>query len=201
MQNYIVNNILNYLDNKTYSITQKQEIKYGLEALYLTITKAIFIFGLALIFDKFLSTLLLVLLYSIIRQYSYGLHASRTINCLFASAFLFLLPTFVINSFKVAIDQHIFIAIFSLTLFSFYAPADTMKRPLINVSHRLKLKIKSLHIVVIYLILSFSINNSIVVNSLLYILILQSILISPALYWLLRQRYQNYKYYKKEENE
>lgn len=200
MKDYLINNILKYLtDEEKYSETKKEEIKYGLEALYLTLTKLIFIFAISFLLNIFLPTLLLIFLYSLLRAYSYGMHASTTLGCLVASTLLFILPAYYIDITTINTDIHMFIVISSMLIFVFYAPADTYKRPIINANHRNSLKIKSLLIIIVYVISSFMIKNIIVVNSLLYILILQSVLISPVSYWLSNQPYQNYKNYKKED--
>ena len=86
------------------------------------------------------------------------------------------------------------VALISMIL---WAPADTPKRPLIRKKHRLKCKILSCLIVLIYTII-FSFNNiSIINNAMLFALIIQMLIINPLTYKITNTQFNNYKYYKK----
>ena len=60
-------------------------IEYGLESLYLSITKLIIIFGLSYYLGILLEVFLLSLSYNLIRFTALGMHASKSIHCLIIS--------------------------------------------------------------------------------------------------------------------
>ena len=65
------------------------EIRYGLEALYLTITKTIVVFLIASYFKTIKETLLLLIFYNILRETAFGLHASKSWMCWASSIIIF----------------------------------------------------------------------------------------------------------------
>ena len=73
-----------------YSDEKLEEIEYGLETIYLTVTKLIIIFGVAFILGIVKETIVLLICYNLIRSSAYGLHASKSIYCLISSLLLFI---------------------------------------------------------------------------------------------------------------
>ena len=199
MKNKIINYILNNINKENYNKEKIEYIKYGLEALYLTLTKLIIILLIALLFNVFIQALLLIMLYAIIKAPSFGMHANSSKVCLILSTGLFIFPLFFMKSLEVPLLIKILTAVGCLITFALYAPADTVKRPLINKEKRTRLKKTSLIIAAIYIILAFIFtNNQLLSNVFLYALVLQGLIISPVFYKLNNQPYQNYKNYKKE---
>ena len=76
-----------------------------------------------------------------------------------------------------------------------YAPADTKKRPLIKKNKRIKFKILSLIIVILYFILTLFIKNNLIINSLIIGITIECILILPITYKAFHMPYKNYKNY------
>ena len=76
-----------------------------------------------------------------------------------------------------------------------YAPADTVKRPLINSKKRKKYKITSIIFTLIYFVLAIITKDNLVVNSLTFGLLIECILISPFTYKTFKMPYKNYKNY------
>ena len=66
------------------------EIMYGLEGIYLTITKTIIIFAIAFILEIQKELLILLLSFNFIRLFAFGMHANNSITCLIFSSSLFL---------------------------------------------------------------------------------------------------------------
>ena len=60
-----------------------------------------------------------------------------------------------------------------------YAPADTVKRPLIKKKRRIRFKILSVIVVISYFIITLLITNNLIINVLIFGLIIECILISP----------------------
>ena len=89
------------------------------------------------------------------------------------------------------------VALISMIL---WAPADTPKKPLIRKENRKKCKIISIIVVIIYTIIIFTVNNTMITTSITYALIIQSIVINPLTYKTTKTQFNNYKYYKKKIN-
>ena len=79
-----------------------------------------------------------------------------------------------------------------LVIISLYAPADTIKRPLIKRNKRIKFKILSIMVVIIYFILTLVLKNNLLINSLIFGLLIECILINPITYKVFKMPYKNY---------
>ena len=83
-----------------------------------------------------------------------------------------------------------------MIIFLLYAPADTVKRPLINKKKRKMYKILSVITALIFISLIFIVDNFLIKNILIFALILESILILPITYKIFKLPYRNYLNYK-----
>ena len=90
MKKKIINKCISYIaKNTNYDDIKLSEIKYGLEGIYLTITKIIVIFVLAYILGILKEVLIFTVVYNLIRMPSFGLHATKSWICLISSTILF----------------------------------------------------------------------------------------------------------------
>lgn len=170
-------------------------IEYGLEALYLTFTKIIIILLLSIILDIFKETILMILFYNVIRLFAFGLHAKNSANCFIMSAILFIGGTYLAIYIDIPIILKIILSITCIVLIIIYAPADTEKRPLINVKKRKRFKILSTitSLIITFLIIYF--NDKYISNFMLIGMIESTIMILPITYKLYGLPYNNYKNY------
>ena len=183
-------------EKNDYSEEKLEEISYGLETIYLTVTKLIVIFGIAFIFGIFKELLILLISYNIIRSSAFGIHASKSIYCLISSLIMFIGGVYLSHFvFMLPMLIKIILVIISIIMLAVYAPADTFKRPLINAKKRRKFKIKSCLKGVIYLVLVIYFNNSLLSGFLVVGLIEAIIMIHPLVYKLFDLPYNNYKNY------
>lgn len=193
--NGIMNNITKYYD---YDNTKINEIKYGIESLYLTITKTIIIFILSIILNITKELMLLFVFYSLIRLTGFGVHAKKSWHCWVSSLTIFVLIPILIK--YVTLNEKLIIisyTIFTLLLLM-YAPADTEKRPLIKKNKRILYKVLTIIITISYLIYSIIYKeNTMIINTLYFSILLEVILILPCTYKLFGVKYNNYKNYKK----
>ena len=198
MKEKFLNSSINILQKQyNYDNDTLDRVKYGLEVIYINVTKISVILLTSLLFKIFKETLLLILFVNFIRMFAYGLHAKKSWHCYVSSILCFvLLPLYFINT-KIDILQKIIISIFTLLSIILFAPSDTEKRPLINAKHRKKLKYNSILVASIYIILIFIIKDQYFSNLILLSLIIQSMLINPIIYKLFDLPYNNYKSYKK----
>ncbi len=196
MKNYILDKSITLINNKyNYDEIKLEEIRYGLEAIYLTITKAIVIFLLSYILNIFKELIIFLLLFNIIRFFSFGLHAKNSITCLIFSTITFIsLPYFCIY-LNINNTLKIILFILLIILIGYFSPADTEKRPIISKKRRLTYKIISTVITIIYFVTSLTIKNNFISNALLFSLIVQLFLINPISYKLFKVSYNNYLRY------
>ena len=193
--NGIMNNITKYYD---YNNTKINEIKYGIESLYLTITKTIIIFIISFILNITKELMLLFVFYSLIRLTGFGVHAKKSWHCWVTSLITFVLIPLLIK--YVTLNKEFIIisyTIFTLLLLE-YAPADTEKRPLINKKRRIIYKVLTILLVISYLIYSLIQKDNItIINTLYFSILLETLLVLPCTYKLFGVKYNNYKNYKK----
>ena len=173
-----------------------EEIMYGLESVYLTFEKIIFILLISILLGIFKEIILFMLIYNIIRFTSFGAHAKNSIVCLIISSITFL--GFPILSMNIIMSNYIkiILGIICIIIFLIYAPADTEKRPIISKKRRLIYKVSTTLIGALYIILSIYIKDNYLDNVFIFSLILQSIMLLPITYKLLGVSYNNYKNYK-----
>lgn len=195
MKTKFVDGCMNIIQsNKTnLSSIDIDKMRYGLEGLYLTITKIIFILIVSLVLNIFKETLLLIIIFNGIRFTAFGVHAKRSIDCLISSTLFFI--GFPILCIKLNIPDMVkyisFIPI--LILIGIYAPSDTVKRPLKNKRKRLIYKISSIVIAIIYMTLSIIIKDNTLSNCFLFALVIQVIVILPITYKIFGVPYNNHK--------
>ena len=174
-----------------------KKLKYGLEGIYNLLVKLVVILLIAILTNTIAKTALLILFYAGIRTFSFGWHAKSSLGCWISSLLVYIIiPVFLID---IPIKDLIGYIILGISLISMilWAPADTPKRPLIRKRQRLKAKIISIIIVILYSIMYLAINISIIKNVIIYALLIQTILINPITYKITNTRFNNYKYYKK----
>lgn len=191
--NYSVNIIASNYD---FDDIRLEEISYGLETLYLTVTKLVVIFGLAYLLGILKEVVLLLLCYNLIRSTAYGLHASKSIYCLISSITLFIGGVYLSKYIAtVPLVIKIVLCIISILLLLKYAPADTVKRPLVNAKKRKILKVKCCIKGIVYLILIIYFKDSVVSGYLLCGLVEAILMIHPFVYKIFCLPYDNYKRY------
>jgi accessory gene regulator B len=171
------------------------KIKYGLEAIYIFVTKLLVVSILALLFNLLDELFLFLLFYGLIRMFSFGLHLDNGFKCLIVSSITFLTILFLAKNIFVDNYIKIIIATITIILVFVYSPADTHKRPIINKKRRRTYKYISTFIATVY-VLMIPFMNNMISNIIVMSLLLQIILINPLSYRLLKLPYNNYKGWK-----
>ncbi len=192
MKNLVVDkcmDIVNY-DNR-FDETKLAEIRYGLEGLYLQITKLIIIFIVAVFLNVFKELIILLIIYNIIRSTSFGLHATKSWICLVTSLLVFVGGALIVK--YVTLDIYIKTIINIITIYFIHknSPADTKKRPIVNKKRRLFYKYISTFIAITFAYLSLFTNNMLS-NCFVLSLVIQSFMISPTVYRIFKLPYNNY---------
>ena len=181
--------------NGKYTDEQLEIIAYGLEGVYLTMSKIIILFCLAYILGIVKEFVLLLISYNIIRSQAFGLHATKSIYCLISSCLLFIVGALICKYVVFPIWFSIGSAIVCDICLLLYAPADTYKRPIVNKKKRKRFKIISFILGVIYTLLIVVFRESIYINYLVIGMIEAVLMILPFVYKIFHLPYNNYKTY------
>lgn len=190
--NFSMNSIKKYYPN--YSETQLEEIRYGLEGIYLSITKLVFISTLSIILNLFSEMLIMLIAFNILRMSGFGIHAKKSIDCWISSTIMFIFFPYISKLLIIPLPIHIIVSVVLLILIILYAPADTYKRPLIKKKKRIIYKIITSINTVILITISFF-TNSVITNLILFGILTEVILVNPLTYKLFNLPYKNYKTY------
>lgn len=192
-----------FLNYAVFLITQSQDydneqieiITYGLETIYLTVTKMVVLFALAFLLGCVKEFILLLITYNIIRSQAFGIHASKSIYCLITSTIMFiggaLICKYCVFPFWITVIGSVFCNICLLL----YAPADTYKHPLINKKKRKRFKYISFSLGLIYTALIIFLKDAFLTNYLFIGMIEAVIMILPITYKTFKLPYNNYKTY------
>ena len=194
MKQLFLENSMNFICKyQSISDYDKKKVKYGLEGLYLTITKMIILTVLALMLNMFKEFILVVVFFNVIRYTGFGFHAEKSYQCLLFSTFNFIAIPFLL--LHIQLSNFFVYIICAICIFHYllFAPADTKKRPLSNKRKRIIRKIVTVMIGFIYTLMITLLNNAYWTSIILSAMIIQSIIISPIIYRLFHQPYNNYK--------
>lgn len=195
MKEAFLNYSMEFISNNQKGLNNedKEKLAYGLEGLYMTITKLVIIFFIAFILGFIKEFIITLILFNIIRFPGFGFHASKSITCLISSTVLILGIPYLFTNIDINLTIKTILCLVSVITFIIYAPADTKKRPLTNKKKRLIRKSCACIIAIVYSFMIIIFKENIISNLLLSALIIETILISPIMYKLFGEPYQNYK--------
>ena len=197
MKKKILNHCIKIVKYKyqQYDEDKLEVISYGLESIYLTFTKIIIIFILAIILNIWKEVLLLLTFYNLIRVSAFGMHAKKSIHCLIISLTLFIGGVYLCRYLVIPLILKVVLSIICIVLIAKYAPADTEKRPIINKKLRKKYKIVSVIIAGMFAIAIVLLSDKNISNYLLLGMIEATIMLLPITYKVFDLSYDNYKNY------
>lgn len=197
IKNFIVNKSMETVSSiyPEYDTVKINEIKYGLEAVYLCLTKVFVILFISFLLGIFKEAIILLLLFNGLRMVAFGIHASKSWMCWISSIILFIgFPYLCINVNPPQYVHYIIIGL-SFICFLLYAPADTKKRPLVRKNRRLKFKILTIIVSCIYIALFIYTDSIFLKNVITSALLIESVLIHPLTYKVFNLPYKNYERY------
>lgn len=190
---------MNYIEKNTnYSKTQLAEIKYGIEGIYLTISKCIVIFIIALLLGIFKEMIIFMLIYNVLRMPSFGLHATKSWICLLSSIILFIGIPYLCIILNIPIIVKVIICILGICLMFKNSPADTKKRPIVSKKRRKIYKTISTLLTILFSFIAIFVNNNFISNCFVFAIVLQNLMISPIVYKIFNLPYNNYITFLKE---
>ena len=197
MKKLILNSSIHLIEDNfpNYNSEQLDAIRYGLEGVYILITKLVVIFSMAYFLGIFKEAIILLLFFNLLRMTAFGLHASKSWMCWISSSIVFIGCPLLCIHLVLPLWSLVTIAGICFVNLVLYAPADTVKRPLVNKKKRTIYKIVTLVTACIYFLLLFFIESQFLKNTLVCSMIIQVVLIHPLVYKLFRLPYNNYKSY------
>ena len=194
MKQQFLTSTINFLQKyNNYSEKEVMKLKYGLEGLYLTITKLVIILAIALILGILKEVVLVLVLFNIIRYFGFGFHAEKSSECLILSALSMIGIPYFFTKVQLSINAALLISAFSIIIFAIYAPADTIKRPLKDAKKRLIRKMLTVGTAILYVVIMYLFSNQFITNLVISSLVIEVIFINPLTYKIFRQPYNNYK--------
>lgn len=195
MKEAFLNHTMDFIASNQESLNEeeKEKLQYGLEGLYMNITKLAIIFLLAFLMGFIKEFIIALILFNIIRFPGFGFHASKSMVCLITSIMLILGLPYLFTVFEVSLNVKILLCVISVIVFIICAPADTWKRPLTNKKKRMLRKGSACFLAIVYSVLVVIFNGNEISNLLMAALLIEAILISPILYFIFNEPYRNYK--------
>ncbi len=196
MKEVFVNRSLTYLiKNNACKKEQINTFRYVLESLYSLVSKTSAVLIISIFLNTFKITFISLLLFSILRGFTFGIHASKNLYCWITTLGIYSICPFLIQ--RIYFSKELIISCYLIGFLSilFFSPSDTPKRPLINKRKRKVNKIISLGIGIVYILISFIINGDYFYQVICFVLLLTSICINPLTYKLFKIPYNNYKNY------
>ena len=197
MKKFIMNHAMHLVQENypDYSQDKLDEIKYGIEGIYLSLTKTIVILFITFLLGIFKEALIVLLLFNGLRLFAFGLHAKESWQCWISSSIIFIgIPYLCINIQLTELVSYLLIFLSILT-YLIYAPADTVKRPLIKKHRRIKFKLLTLLVSIIYIFIFIKTNDLFLHNVIVATMLLEAVLIHPLTYRMFNLPYKNYERY------
>lgn len=191
---YITIKIMSFFNNKLdLNKSSLEKLSLGALVILINIFKIALVLIVSLPLGILKETIVLVLLFGILRFFSLGIHAKSSIGCTIMTLFIYIFSSYFSHNYPLSISIAILLSLISLIIIFIYSPADTYNRPLTDSKKRKKLKIQSLILSILYLLLSIIVNNITFYNLIMYCLLFQSISVHPITYKIFKQPYSNYK--------
>ncbi|EGQ0287938.1 accessory gene regulator AgrB [Staphylococcus pseudintermedius] len=130
------------------------KVRLGMQVVVINSFKAVVTYGLALLLNIFLYTLIVHLTFLALRGYSHGAHAKTSMLCHVQNIASFVVLPWLIVQYDISFQFLLSLSILAAIIVIIYAPAATKKRPI--VPGRVKgLKIKSIIVFIILIALAF----------------------------------------------
>nr|WP_259337120.1 accessory gene regulator B family protein [Bombilactobacillus bombi] len=160
------------------------------------ICKCAEIYIVAILLGTVKNTLIMHSSYALLRWFAGGWHAKKSINCSIFGIITFAVFPFILQSLnlKINIWEIIPILLITLILIYYYSPSDSEKNPMVNKIIRNKAHKRSVITVIFLSILVLFLNS----NTEIYIVLgifIESFLVTPLFYKIMKVRYNNYEEY------
>ncbi len=182
-------------NNPSIDAVKLDEIRYGLEGIYLTLTKTIVIFALTVFLGIFKEMIIMLIVFNILRTTGFGIHAKKSWQCWISSITIFVIFPFLAKIIAIPIGIRATLGITAVITMFLYAPADTVKHPLLNMKKRLIWKTLTVVNCIALVVISLVLNDSTICNLMLFGIYSEVAVINPITYKIFKLPYNNYLNY------
>lgn len=172
-----------------------EKLSIGIMVILVNLFKISFILIISSLLGLFKECCIMVILISFLRSNAAGIHSKTSLGCTLITLFVYITSSFLSVHYPLSILTSLLISIISIILLFIYSPSDTFNRPIIGKNRRLKLKLTTVLLSIIYIIINLIIFNETLFNLTMYSLLFQAILVLPITYKILNQSYNNYLAY------
>lgn len=172
-----------------------EKVKYGMEVILINTMKIGLVYLVSLLMGVFFETLIVHFSFLIVRRYSFGLHALKSLNCTLASLAAFVLAPFFLQ--HVSSSNWIVVLVFAIIAINmfWYAPADTESLPLLGEDNRKQLRNKAVLSALFLMVAALLIPIPEVKTLIMFGAFYQMVCMHPISYKLLNRRRNNYEIY------
>jgi len=174
--------------NKRREEIEIKKLHIGIEIFLNNINKVICIIILSSLFNILPEMIIILTSFSILRRFSFGIHANSSLLCTAITFILFLFGVLISKS--VFINSGSVFLCYSIILLIIYkyAPGDTVKLPIPDQNMRKGLRDKSIAVCVICLLVTNVIGDQVIKQLILMGLTLEAVSIMPITYKLMKRR-------------
>ena len=148
--------LFNLLDGEEYLPIEREKLKFGIQIILTEFYKLLFIYLIAFLLNCIVPTLIIHLIFFLLRQVCLGYHFKNLYVCLIWSAMVFPVVAHYLTNLNIKLQvAYLYTGISIFILFIYMlAPKGTKNQPIINRKHRnylrKKMTIRLLLIVVIF---------------------------------------------------
>ena len=115
MKDKFLNSSINFINKYgNYSDKDIKKLRYGLEGLYLTWTKVIFITFISIVLGIIKEVLIILLLFNFLRFFGFGFHAEKSSHCLILSTLIFVIIPYIFLQLTITTKIFFLVSIFCL---------------------------------------------------------------------------------------
>lgn len=109
---------------------EQAKVEYGFSVLFINLLKLLIIYIISIFLNSLIQTIIIHSSFCLLRKYSYGFHAKKSVNCTLIGMVCFAIIPWLINWAKLEISLYglILISVICSVILYRYAPADTLKR-------------------------------------------------------------------------
>ncbi|MBP2099619.1 accessory gene regulator AgrB [Enterococcus rivorum] len=177
-----------------------EKVCYFLEVVLINLFKSIQIYVLALLLGTLLETFVMNCAYVLLRSQAGGWHAKSSTICSIFGITIFIGIPLLLKMTHNTFSSWFVVILSIVVLISVwhYAPADTEKNPLVSISERKRKRRLAIFVTLAIIAFSFIVQTTMIQTLVIIGLLVETLMISPLFYKLMKRSYRNYEKYVEE---
>lgn len=192
ISNYLIENVI--CKGEILSDDEKEILNFGVTRIVEDVPKYIIMFAIAAYTNTLMELALVFIIMIVYKSFIGGAHARTNLICLISSNIIFFTPIVIskivdINNIVLNV-MYVIVAIVSLLVIYYIAPADTEEIPILNSKKRKKIKLQALiSLIVICAISILFLNNATIKEIILFTILIIDICATKPIYRLYKCKY------------